>query len=850
MRRLLFETYSAPAYHAPRIQPNLFAKLARFSFRHPVAVFMAWIILCAGMTVMGFTVHKFSSQIPLDVSAELPSVQNFAELKKYFPNLDKLIALNISNDDTEKLQTDRANLVARIDENKDLFTLAFSPGSGSYYESHAILYHPLAEIKARVAYAQSLRPLFDAISAAPTTQSLATLVNEVSASIEMGRDPQGLDALFSEAAKSVRALIDGKEKLVDWTVVAGLNVDPQPTSSLVFILPQPDQAPAALAFLKTLLDTYPRAAGTTTFMDQIPAAVTLAEPKKTPQIFPAILMAVIFLFFALLILLGHFTLCAAILLPLIATEAVLIGAMLVLMPQHMMDLWPMIVAVAIFSIQLSSRQIFAVLEALKLGRGKKIAVMLAAQKQGKGIVMLTFLFAAVWASWIGAFNEDLAVIAPVVASSTIIALLSSLMILPALLKLSSGEIVWRAEEWLVPGYQKLFENRIWRTLRVALTFFAVIIAAAGFWLAPSIQLASAGQHPEDAAVNILAGSPDEAETLVKALTKIPEAHSVRWLGAFLPQQVDEKLASLQSLKENFSRVTPLIAQDSEIQREHIGTLQESLLAIANSPATRPELRAAAQELRGSLELLSATSDDTAVRALDNRLFGSFNVLPGRADELASLDKPRLETLDPQLKALFVSSENQFRLEVTPVPQKSNTALAHVLALNGFKVAHPSLVFEQSERNLKHIVFNVLGIIAAVSVLGMVWTTREFAGFVAGIFTLVMISGILAAAIYLLKIPATDDQLIFFVLIAGFADVVIFTFFTKRHVSDNAVPDAVHAIEAWIPSVLLGAATLPVLFIAFDPYAGILVLLLASLVTITSIVSFLLRPITIFLRDQF
>jgi uncharacterized protein len=849
MRRSLFDNYTAPIIQPPRLQPNIFAKLARFSFRNAALVVVTWILLCTVILSGGLYSHKDITQEPLDFSASSNAGKNLAALNANFPNLDSMIAINISNADPEKLKLDRNRLVAAIEEKQNFFDLVFVPGTGSYYETHGILYHPADEVKTRVAYAQSLHPLFAAIAEAPTTQSLATLVNEVSASIELGRDPQGLDALFSESAKSVQALMQGTERLVDWTQVAGLNVDLQPTSALVFVLPKADVNGEALAAIEAVLKSLPRDQATTTLTDKAPHAKPAVVPA--PQVHPVLgmVMAGIFLIFALVAILGDFNLSVMVMLPVLGTKAILLGCIFYFLPQHADALWPLVIAIGIISLQLSTRHSFAALEALTLGKGNESAVMLAAQKQGRGIILLSLMMMVIWAAWLTIGDPRFVTLVGIMVLCIIVSSLAALMLIPALVRLLPDSPEWRAGEWLLPLHEGFFNNGTWPALRGILTVAVVITALAGFWFAPRLLNVAPNIQPADTAVNILATSPQEAESFVKRLKTIPQAQAVRWLGAFLPQQMDEKLLAMQGLKDNFPRITPLIPQDPNVLREHIGTLQESLLAISSSPATRPELRAAADEFRRSLALLAATSGNKEVRALENRIFGSFNVLPNRADALASLEKPNLETLDPRLKALFASPENQFRLEVTPVPGQSNAALARVLAANNFPVAHPIVVSDEAVANLKNNSIMVLVAALGAGLLMLIFATTEFAGFFAALITLATMLGVIAAAAALFNVLVSPDHMLALIIIIASAFAIAATAFLKQQITDDAPPDALHATEAWLPAIFLGAISTPALFLKFDPYASQLTMFTVCIGVVTIIVAFLLRPLTLVFRGE-
>jgi uncharacterized protein len=847
MRRTLFESHSDPEFQKPRLRPNIFARLAQFSVSHAVPVLLFWIFLCAGFLTLAVLKQKNVSQQPLTFAATSQAQENLNLLSTNFPNLESLIALNITNVDSEKLKSDRDGLLAKLNEGENNFELVFSPGSGTYYDRHFILYHSLEDVKARVAYAQSLRPLFSAIAEAPTTESLTTLVNEVSASIELGRDPQGLDELFSEAALAVQALMLGNERQVDWRRVAGLNFEPKPTSALIFVLPKPATAAEATAKINNIIEALPKADGTTTIVDQTAPPTSTTTAANSGQLVPGLIMMGIFVIFSIMILIGQFNLAAMIVAPVVCVEAILVALTLFFMPERFNAIWPLAIGLACATTQLSTRYAFAMLSVLQISRSRESAAMLVAQKQGGGLLFLTFGFIMLWSTSALVLQRDFEVIAIVSALTLATACLAVLTVTPAILRALPGVPEWRAEEWIAPLYQALFNNRGWRLLRQVLAPACVAFAIYGFWNVPHLQ----GTTPPDqnqASVNLVAHSVIEAEAILLKLKSVRQAQAARWLGAFLPQDVDEKLAVLHKLKSSFQSITPLIPTTTDILREQIGTLGESLQAIASSPATRPELRKSAQEFRQSMELLTSTSSDKEVRAFDNRIFGSFNVLSEEADALAGLEKPNFSTLDPKLRALFLSNSDIYRLEVTPIQKVSNSELATVLSGQNFPVAHPALVFSETTTMQKRIYLTVIAAVGTLAILALALATRELAGLVATMFVSSIGSGVVTAIFYLLNCQVGTENVLLLITFSTFMLGLLVTAFLKPEIQRAVVQDELHAVEAWLPAVLLLAISAPCLLLNLQPIVTQLVCLTSGVAALTIVTAFLLRPITIFLRS--
>lgn len=843
MRKSLFDNYAPKLATPSRLRPNIFARLARFSYLRSSLILFLWCALAAASAIWAVMQHEPKAQQSFEFSNPSKSQKYLDALNLNFPNLNALIAINLSNDKPEILKADRVQLVSALEVQKNNFDVVFAPGSGDYYESHGILYHSLEDVKARVAYAKSLQPLFTAIAAAPTTESLATLVNEVSASIELGRDPQGLDALFSDSAKSIQALMTGTERLVDWTAIAGLNVEVLPNSVLVFALPKSGNNAQALAAVNDAIAQIPAGDGTATLVDQS-TQLLKQQATLTPQknIWPACAMALIFVGFALAATLGQFSLTMMVMAPVLFTFAIISGPFRFFAADYVSAFWPMLAALFLLAVQSAARFSFIAVEALNVARSRESAVMLASQKQGRGLVLLTTAAVLISCSMFAFDSRVVGISALVLIIAMATSLLITLTLIPALMNVQPIPAHWNAGEWLAPLHDSIFNNRAWRITRNLLALVAVVTAIAGFWFAPKILTHELSVVPLDNAVNILAQTPIEAEAIVKKLKSVPEAQSVRWLGAFLPQQVEEKLVSLKELNDQFPRITPLIPQSPDILREHISTLQDSLQSIANSTATRNELRESAGEFRRSLELLAATSSNKEIMALENRIFGSFNVLADRAETLAKLDNPNLQTLDPQLKSLFLSEQNILRLEVTPVAGLANAELARILTTQGFHVAHPALVSADQIETQTQTAYLLGSLIVVFGLFALLLATMQFSPFLAGLFTFGVFVGIILATLFRFQIKSSAETLLMLTAVSVFMASSLVIAFQKKQIPSPITSNAYYAVEAWLPVGLLIVIVIPFVFLHLNEIATRLGGLTAACILTLMLILSLLRPI--------
>ena len=163
MRQQLFD-YVIPVAPPPRLQPNIYAKIARTSYHNAARVIFVWLAICAAVLTAAIFNPQKSARTTLEFSGADSAAKNMGILDRQFPNLNALMTFTLSNADPEQLKLARVNLIAELQNGSTNFALVLAPGAGDYYQNHAVFYYPLEDVKTRVDYALSLKPLFAAIA--------------------------------------------------------------------------------------------------------------------------------------------------------------------------------------------------------------------------------------------------------------------------------------------------------------------------------------------------------------------------------------------------------------------------------------------------------------------------------------------------------------------------------------------------------------------------------------------------------------------------------------------------------------------------------------------------------------
>jgi uncharacterized protein len=847
-RQSLFEDLTVDARRR-RVQPNLFARLARFSFRQSLLVLLFWSTILVGCAYFIMQTLNTTAQQPVEFTAVSTPALHLQTLQKNFPHLDRLTTVTLTNKNTELMSEQRDAVLESLKTRTDVFDLVFAPGTGAFYDAHSILYLSKTEIEARVAYALSLRPLFTAIAQAPTAESLATLVNEVSGSIKQGRDPQGLDELFVQAANSLQALMLGKNTPVNWIQIANLDVEKIPNTAMILLVPKPGQEEKATTAINETVAQLVTDISTRVSVQQAESDTVTAPPKASAENRIALLLtlAALLTIISAYSVLGRVSLLFSISLPMFIGMAVAYSCTILLIPANAIAIWPVYIGVAFISVVMAARYSFANIEAFTTGRSPETSTMLAAQKQGSGLIWQAAIGALLWSGFFVHLNSPTKYIAVIGGIGILAALLATLTIVPAMLKIFGSKFSWAARIWMEPLLFTLFSTKFWRMVRTLLTWVVIGLGCAGLYFGLAQIKLQAQQNESNQTVNIIAPSLTEAQSILLKLKTIPEAKSVRWLGAFLPQDIEAKQIVLATLKEQFPRIGSLAAQSADDLRDQILTLQDSLKEIAAEPATRPELRQAADAFRRSLALLSGTSTNIEIVEVENRMFGRFNTLSERADLWASIERPNLESLDQNLKKLFLSEDNVYRIEVIPAVGQSNSQLAKVLALEGLPVAHQSLVATSQGNNalssFEFVLLASLGIGLIIAGLAI----GEGAGIVSLVATVAVVFAMMAGAVGLLHLSLSAETLMIVLANSTLLYCLIASAFLKAEITDEGMPDALHAIEAWLPSIFGLSCAVPIFLLNIDGAKRATLLVVGGSFVVTLTIGFLLRPICLFLR---
>ncbi len=694
------ERFPAPPEPRPRrMRPNIFARSARFAFRHPLIVIALWIALAIPALVFTTIAMKVELQDAhlATMNQALADEQN--RLNAEFSEPSESIVAVIDSKDPFLARSGAERMAARMSEQGTVFRNVFAPGTGRFFDDIGVLYLSDADVAGMVGRIERSAPLFQALSISPNLTGLAVLADQVAKVAAEGRSPEVVTALFIDAARTVQAQLAGKRRDLDWLslIEHGVKIESTRWYVLAFPLASNDADPTrhAVEEARRLADLV-----AAEFDGRVSLALTgrpVLRAMSPPLNYRVLLLPSLLSSVVLLVILGFgLSRFATVIIALaVAAAAFVLTTALALAAIGSFDRVSLTYPV-LFAALVGLTMICLILrmeEAEYSGVSRLAALMLPAQALGLPILVWLAGISATGLVLYGSPFQALQKLAIVLAIMSGVIFLAAMTLLPALLSLVRPRSADPDEEeddrghWL-DNVMSRPATFTWWSLRRGLAATLIAVAVLCALLVPAARFESStavtreGKSPAErlfrelsarepsllASGQILAEPGDPARLLVRRLAALPEVEGVRWVEAFLPPGEAEKRAILAKLQGVFPRNTNAVEDipDDPLRAEFV-KLQDGLRRIAAEPAATPELARAANELRRSLVLLdgNGVAAPSVLRQLERTFFVRLQLLLDRIDRLSRLDPLTVERLDPAIHRQYVSRAGLWRIEVQP-----------------------------------------------------------------------------------------------------------------------------------------------------------------------------------------
>jgi hypothetical protein len=655
-----------------RMKPNGFARLARFSADNATVIIVMTVflaVLAAGLAA--FSIRVVPDHQPL-ISLDDQTARAQALLDAKFPGIDNTFFATIESEDANYARRSALAVAAALRAEDKLFNAVIVPGEGAFYDTFGLLFLPSEELNGRVARLLRMQPLYFAFSQAPSLKGLSVLVGEIARNVAAGHSPPGLEDVLSAVSGAVEREVENRPAAIDWVEVAGLRHRKDSKRWFIIAEPVKGQEQAAAATARVI------ASQINGLTWSFPPYAATGEPDNLLRdlFVPAILSA----FAVTVILMAGLSSVRQTLAVMACAGAGLAfsaGLMVTLRPLLDAVTWSFAVAVITPALLFGLCVAIPFGEARARGKSPSTAVMLAAHRAGPRILVFAALGEILWLSWLPRQIDSLAIMAVSVAAGIAIAVVLSLLFVPAVL--AAGRHAAQVNfHWIDDAVAGPASNNA-RNLRALLAL--VVMAAAVFCtiFVPNVKFGDTQLRlPRGATINApnsvgavhLLARPEEAADLVKRVGAVPEAGALRWIEQFIPQDLAAKRQSLAALLELLPATNAAIEPaDGAMLSAFLARLEADLRIIANHPSTGDSLRSATHRLRRALGLFMASEKLTVadVRALESAVFEGLPALARETERLARLPEPKVTELEASLRNHFVAADGTWRFEVLPKP---------------------------------------------------------------------------------------------------------------------------------------------------------------------------------------
>lgn len=653
----------------PRLKPNAFARLARWSTLNAglvitMALFLA--SLAAGLAL--FSIRLYPQAAPV-ISLDSQTAAAQANLNQQFPGIDSTFYAVVENHNTSYARQSAVALADELGKHTNLFAGAFVPGTGTFYDRYGLYYLPIDQVEARVARAHQLQPLFQALSLSPNMEGLAALAKGIADAVQQGTTPVALEDVLRPMADAVEADVAGKPKAVDWVDIAGLHAGPESQRWYIIAKPVDGKAFEAATAAQVIGS---RIVGLTWSFP--PHTFDDAPPRLLRDVGMPALLAGFTVFMLLAAGLASLRQVVAVVTTAGVALAVAGGVAAAAHTEFDAASWSLAAAVVAPSILFGCVMTILFGEARTRGKSVPTAIMLAAQRGGPRIALFTLIALVLWLAWLPRAIDSLALLSISVAVGAITAAVLSVTLLPAIL--AAGNPAGNDEQhphWLDEAVSAPVTAGM-GNLRAVVAL--ILIAAAVFCaiFVPNVkfgdpQMSNLGRGALDTpnaigAVHLIV-SADQAMPVIEKLGSLPEVGAVRWLNQFLPVDVAAKQGELKSLAGLVA--APSAVTETPVTPELLAALDENLKTIANSAAEADGLRESAHRLRRALQLVTAgaAAEPARIAALEDALFSGLGRLSVEADRLAAAPAPQANELEPGLLRHYQAPDGDLRIEVLP-----------------------------------------------------------------------------------------------------------------------------------------------------------------------------------------
>jgi hopanoid biosynthesis associated RND transporter like protein HpnN len=724
-------------------------RVVDFCTRYSWWVIVLAMALAAASTV--YTARHFA--IKTDVTdlfpSDLPWTQRAFQYIKAFPQPDILVVVDAPT--PELVEQSASRLAQALSTRLDLIRAVHQPEGGSFFEENGLLYLPTGEVARLTDGLVNANPLLQALAGDPSLTGALGALSFGLMGVQYGAlQLDNLTRPMTMAADTAEALLAGRPASFSWRALAG-GKQPEPRELRRFIEVEPVLDFRALEPGRAATDAIARTAQDLKLDSDYQARVRLTglvpinddgfatlRANATLNAAVSLIAVLVILWLALRSLLIILAVAVSLVVGLVISVAFglfLVGAL------NLMSVAFFVLFVGLgvdFGLQFSVRY-----RAERHDYGDlRAGLRSAARKAGVPLALAAAATAVGFSSFVPTEYRGLSELGQIAGSGMIIAFLTSITLLPALLMVLNppGEPHPMGFAALAPVNRFLQRHRM---PVVVLTLLLVVLASPLLLFLPfdfnplhlrNPKVASVAtflelrKDPQTGAnaIEIMTPSLDAANAVAERLKSLPQVAQTITLDNLVPGDQDEKLKLVQNAAEEIEpSLEPAEVAPPPTDQQIIATLSstaDTLSAVAGNGQGRGA--EAARRLSGLLSQL-AKADPSVRKEAEAAVVGPLRISLDQLREELKPQRITTQTIPADLSGQWVTTDGRARVQVLPKGDPGDTTVLRnfvtaVLTIAPNATGPAVLLFEAGNTVVR--AFIEAGIFALAAIALLLWIT--------------------------------------------------------------------------------------------------------------------------------
>ena len=663
---------------------------------HGRAALLVLAVLGLTAAALGYAVAHLRIDTSTDdmISAEVPFRQNALAFGRAFPELKDPIVAVIDGSTPERVEQSAVALAGALRADSEHFVTADAEADDPFFAEHGLLYLQVDKLAALTDRLAAAQPLLAALAEDPSLRGLAALV-ELAAQAPGGGEalPPELDRLFGVMGRSVQAQLAGQPGELSWREVLDGTEQTTPIRQLVLVEPRFDPTSAgSVAPAIQALREHARALGIDAAHGlslDLTGKATIDQEELQSVRSGATLAAVLSTVAVTLLLvwgLRSLRLIAATLITLAIGLVLTAGFAAVTVGRLNLISVTFAVLFVGLGIDFGIHLVLRYREALDAQAGHRPALRAALAGVGGSLSLSALCAAFGFLAFAPTDYRGLAELGVISAGGMVIAWLTSLTLLPALLELMPLTRSHRplAKPRLLPGIER-HPRPVVALATLGAIASIIVLPHLAFDTNPldlkdpkselvrTYRALAADPATSPDVVEVLSKNLAEADATAARLSRLSQVGGAVTLSSFVPKDQAAKLDLIDSL--NFYLGPTLEAGAAPKPPDAAGRAAalERLIAglkAAKDAAANPGSR----QLIAALEDFTRTGPDAAALAeLERRLTGTLPAMLDRLRQALAAGPVTLANLPDHLRARWLTPDGRARVLVRPAKPLTDDA---------------------------------------------------------------------------------------------------------------------------------------------------------------------------------